>query len=180
MYPAAHLQFFLRTKFAKKLALQAHVTLRTGVSVRSVRDAKRGRHPAARSPKLRRLVQGGGGGVPLPLPRGLPRRHSAFFAGSRKLFQTSKLAARLGSFSQESAHAPSVPHSEEASTKRRRCGRLRSPPEAARKASTGVFRQGRAASSMHQGRDTPAKAAKTQIGGCARRRTQALCPRAWA
>ena len=116
MHPAAHPQIFLRTKFAKKLALQAYVTQRTGVSVRSVRDAKRGRHPVARSQKLRRLVQGGGGGVPLPLPRGLPRRHSAFFAGSRKPFQTSKLAARLGSFSQESAHAPSVPHSEEAST----------------------------------------------------------------
>lgn len=122
----------------------------------------------------------GGGGMPLPTPRGLPRRHSAFFAGSRKPFQTSKLAVCLGSFSQESACVPSVPHSEEASTTPPLCGRLRSPPEAARKAPTGVFRQGRTATPTHQGRDTPAKAAKAQIGGCARRRTQALCPRAWA
>ena len=80
MYPAAHPQIFLRTKFAKKLALQAHVTLRTGVSVRSVRDAKRGRHPAARSPKLRRLEQGGV--CPSPSLAGYPGGIAPFLRGA--------------------------------------------------------------------------------------------------
>lgn len=180
MYPAAHLQFFLRTKFAKKLALQAHVTLRTGVSVRSVRDAKRGRHPAARSPKLRRLVQGGVGVCPSPSLAGYPGGIAPFLRGAENC---SKRPNSPPASARSRRKAP-MPRPCRIPKRRPQSGGVVDasavPRRRLEKHPRGSFARAGWPPRSHQGCDTPAKAAKAQIGGCARRRTQALCPRAWA